>query len=111
MNKEELQGKFEVLEKKTLQLINICDNLKAELKQTVQENEDLKTTIKKQAAEIKLSAKKQEHNQNNFQNNHKISKLVESITADSKGTTDLKTRLDEYIQELNKCISHLSQQI
>ncbi len=111
MNKDEVQAKFEALEKKTLRLIDICDYLKAELKQAAQENEELKITVKKQAAEIKLSAKKQESNQNNFQNNHKISKLVESITADSKGTTDLKMRLDEYIQELNKCISHLSQQI
>ncbi|QHT66660.1 hypothetical protein GXP67_08310 [Rhodocytophaga rosea] len=111
MKKEDLQARFETLEKKTLQLIDICDTLKAELKQATQENEELKLTVKKQAAEMKTLAKKQESNQNNFQFNHKMIKLVDSITADSNETTDIKARIDEYIQELNKCIAHLSQHI
>ena len=110
MNLEEAAAKFNTLESKAMQLIAVCEHLKGELQQLAAENEQLKNTVKNQAAEIKSLSKKQEspRNQNNFQNVHKISKLVNSITADSEETTDLKLRIDEYIQELNRCIAHLS---
>jgi predicted nuclease with TOPRIM domain len=110
MKLEEATAKFEVLESKAVQLIALCEHLKQQLQQVTIENDQLKNTIRTQAAEIKTLSKKQEtsRSQNNFQNNHKISKLVNSITADSEETTDLKLRIDEYIQELNRCIAHLS---
>jgi capsule polysaccharide export protein KpsE/RkpR len=110
MKLEEAIAKFDALEGKALQLIALCEHLKGELQQIGAENEQLKSTVKNQAAEIKALSKKQEtlRSQNNFQNVYKISKLVNSITADSEETTDLKSRIDEYIQELNKCIAHLS---
>jgi predicted nuclease with TOPRIM domain len=110
MNLEEAAAKFNTLESKALQLIALCEHLKAELQQVAVENEQLKNTVKNQAAEIKALSKRQEtlRNENNFQNVHKISKLVNSLTADSEETTDLKFRIDEYIQELNRCIAHLS---
>lgn len=111
MKKEELQARFDALEKKTLQLLEMHASLKLELRQAAQENEELKQTVKKQAADLKTMAKKQESSQNNFQFNHKMIKLVDSITADSNETTDIKARIDEYIQELNKCIAHLSKQL
>lgn len=109
MNLEELMAKFEVLESKTMQLISACNHLKGELKEVTKENDELKAVIKKQTAEIKTLSKKAESTQINFHNKHKISKLVSSITADSKETTGLKAKIDEYIEELNKCIAHLSQ--
>jgi predicted nuclease with TOPRIM domain len=110
MNLEEAAAKFNTLEDKALQLIALCEHLKGELQQVTNENEQLKNTVKNQAAEIKNLSKKQEtmRNENNFQNVYKISKLVDSITADSEETTDLKFKIDEYIQELNRCIAHLS---
>ena len=110
MKLEEAIAKFDTLEGKALQLIALSEHLKEELHRLTLENEQLKTTIKNQAAEIKAISKKQEtlKNQNNFQNVYKISKLVNSITADSEETTDLKLRIDEYIQELTRCIAHLS---
>lgn len=110
MNLEEVTAKFEALEGKAVQLITLCEGLKHQLMEAQSENDELKTTIKKQSDEIRGLHKKQEtlQSQNNFQNIHKISKLVHSLTADSKETTDLKVRLDEYIQELDRCIAHLS---
>jgi hypothetical protein len=110
MKLEEAIAKFDTLEGKTLQLIALSDHLKEELQRLTIENEQLKNTVKNQAAEIRSINKKQEtpKNQNNFQNVYKISKLVNSITADSEETTDLKLRIDEYIQELTRCIAHLS---
>ena len=109
MNLEELMAKFEVLENKTMQLISACDHLKEEARLSAKENDELKAVIKKQAGEIKALSKKTQGTQINFHNQHKISKLVSSITADSKETTGLKARIDEYIEQLNKCIAHLSQ--
>jgi predicted nuclease with TOPRIM domain len=110
MNLEEAIAKFEILESKALQLIALSDHLKGEVQRLTTENEQLKSTVKNQAAEIRSIAKKQEtsKNENNFQNVYKISKLVNSIPADSEETTDLKLRIDEYIQELTRCIAHLS---
>ncbi len=110
MEREEVTARFEALEDKAMQLITLCKRLKQQLRETEEENTELKAIIKKQADEIRGMQKKQEtlRSQNNFQNIHKISKLVHSLTADSKETTDLKVRLDEYIQELDRCIAHLS---
>lgn len=110
MNLEEVTAKFEALESKAVQLITLCEHLKHELRLAEEENNQLKLAIKKQADEIRGLTKKQEtlRSQNNFQNIHKIGKLVHSLTADSKEATDLKVRLDEYIQELDRCIAHLS---
>ncbi|MDO1446969.1 hypothetical protein Q0590_11935 [Rhodocytophaga aerolata] len=110
MNLEEAITKFEILESKALQLIALSDHLKGEVQRLTTENEQLKSTVKNQAAEIRSIGKKQEtsKNENNFQNVYKISKLVNSIPADSEETTDLKLKIDEYIQELTRCIAHLS---
>jgi hypothetical protein len=110
MNLEQAIAKFEILEGKALQLIALSDHLKEEVQRLGTENEQLKNTVKNQAAQIRAMGKKEQtpKNENNFQNVHKISKLVHSITADSEETTDLKLRIDEYIQELTRCIAHLS---
>jgi hypothetical protein len=46
-----------------------------------------------------------------FQNKDKIVKIVNSVVeeGESEKTTELKRKINEYIREIDKCISHLSQ--
>ncbi len=46
-----------------------------------------------------------------FQNQDKIVKIVNSVVeeGESEKTTELKRKINEYIREVDKCISHLSQ--
>jgi predicted nuclease with TOPRIM domain len=109
MQQMELAAKLDALENKTLRLVAYCEELKKQLAAAEKEKVNLEETIQKQAVQIRSLSKKQESQQNNFNNPLKISKIVSLISADSSETAELKARIDEYIQELNKCIAHLSQ--
>jgi hypothetical protein len=43
-----------------------------------------------------------------FQNQHKIAKIVSSTTVEKEESAELKNKLNEYIKEIDRCISHLS---
>ncbi len=43
-----------------------------------------------------------------FQNQYKIAKIVSSTTVEKEESAELKLKLNEYIKEIDKCISHLS---
>jgi RNA processing factor Prp31 len=109
MYDRELLAKFDELEKQSLQLITVCETLRAKLRDSEKENAELRDMVKRQATQLKEHAKKQGGQEKDFTNTHKISKLVSSIRADSQETEQLKGKIDEFIQEINKCIAHLSQ--
>jgi len=44
-----------------------------------------------------------------FQNQIKISKIVNNIGEGTEETEDLRSKIDEYIQEIDKCIAQLSE--
>jgi regulator of replication initiation timing len=97
------------LESKTLQLMAAYAQLKKEHQELSQENESLRESLRQKTEESKILRKKSDKMENNFQNSQKITKLVKSIQADTQDTAGLKEKLDEYIQEITKCISYLSQ--
>lgn len=43
-----------------------------------------------------------------FQNQDKMSKLVNNTSVEKEDSIELKNRLNEYIKEIDKCIAHLS---
>jgi len=43
-----------------------------------------------------------------FQNQDKMSKLVNNTSVEKEDSIELKNRLNEYIKEIDKCISYLS---
>lgn len=45
----------------------------------------------------------------NFQNQTKITKIVNVTTDDTKSTVELKILLNQYIREIDKCIANLSE--
>ena len=46
-----------------------------------------------------------------FKNQDKIAKIVSSISAGDKSTTELKLKINEYIKEIEKCIAYLSEEL
>ena len=52
--------------------------------------------------------KNQKEQINNFQNQENFNKLVTSIMAGTENTAGLKKKLNEYIENIDKCIEHLS---
>ncbi|MES2730814.1 MAG: hypothetical protein V4714_03665 [Bacteroidota bacterium] len=103
-----LTKKLQSLEEKVLQLIASCDIVKTKLKEANRENEELRAVVKKQGEEIKTLQKKQAEKVNHFHNQDKISKIVELTFADKDNPSGLKEKLDEYIREIDQCITLLS---
>ena len=44
-----------------------------------------------------------------FQNQIKISRIAGSVGADREDASELKKKIDDYVDEIDKCIAHLSQ--
>ena len=97
MNNDLLRNEFSTLERKISLLLNEHKKVRGELAQLQAENESLRADLKQRDEQIA-----------GFQNNLKISKIVNSIDTEGQDTSELKRKLDEYIKEIDKCISHLS---
>lgn len=93
-----LKDKVEALERKLLKLVKEHRSLKEELSQVQQEKKQLEEYVEKQKEELK-----------NFQNKFKISKIVSTIATESHNTGRIRSIIDEYIREIDKCIAHLSE--
>lgn len=90
---------FERIYNKVFALLQKVQKLEFELNELKKENTILKDQLKVQEENIK-----------NFQNQEKISKIVSGVSVDSEKATELKLKINEYIKEIDKCISHLSEQ-
>jgi predicted nucleic acid-binding Zn-ribbon protein len=97
MNQEALKSNLSGLERKILVLINEHKSLKDEIRALKEENEGLKEGLK--AREEHLS---------NFKNQIKFSKIVDKLSPEDGGVSELKKKVEEYILEIDRCITHLS---
>jgi len=94
------QQKLDQLEAKTRKLVDAYKSLNVKLKSAYTENYNLKMILDKKNEELL-----------NFKNQDKIAKIVSSISADEKSSTELKIKINEYIKEIDKCIAYLSEEI
>ena len=97
MNKDQLKANLSSLERKINLLIGDYKNLKLELNQLKNENDELKSMVRDREQQI-----------SSFQNKIKISKIVNEIDTGEGNTSELKRKIDDYIKEIDKCIAHLS---
>ena len=97
MHQELVIAELSTLERKLSLLIKEHQSLKDKIRILQDENTDLKSVISEKQTQI-----------DSFNNKIKISKLVDTIGTDKSDTAELKFKLDEYIKEIDKCISHLS---
>lgn len=86
------------LESQLKTLLELYNNQKDELLQNRKEIEKLRKLVEDRDQEIK-----------NFQNQHKITKIVSSIADDNTDNVELKLKINEFIREIDKCIAHLSE--
>jgi polyhydroxyalkanoate synthesis regulator phasin len=91
---EELQK----LEKLTGQLVR-------RLKMLEKENEELH----KELLESQQTIREKEDALENFKNQIKISKIVSNIPVENNASAELRGRIDNYIKEIDKIITHLSE--
>lgn len=97
MNKDQLKANLSSLERKINLLIGDYRNMKLELGQLKNENDELKSLVREKEQQI-----------SSFQNKIKISKIVNEIDTGEGNTSELKRKIDDYIKEIDKCIAHLS---
>jgi len=97
MDNDLLKNSLSSLERKINLLIGEQKHLRQELDLTKTENEDLKTRIKQKDEQL-----------GSFQNKFKISKIVSEIDTEDGNPSELKSKIDDYIKEIDKCIAHLS---
>jgi len=97
MDQELLKTNLTGLERKILVLINEHKNLKDEVKGLKKENQDLRAAVRVRDEQIA-----------GFNNQLKITKIVDSLNPEDGSVSELKKKVDDYIREIDKCIAHLS---
>ena len=97
MKRDRLNNELQTLERKIRLLIT-------QYSQEKKNAEDLK--IQNQELQDLLTAKDQQIS--DFQNKIKISTIVDSISVGNSEATEVKSKIDDYIKEIDKCINQLS---
>ena len=85
-----------LLEQQVTQLIAHYQATQKSLDEARYVIQHLQSVIDEKDAEIK-----------NFQNRDNISKIVNTIAAETAHSTELKLKINEYIREIDKCIAYL----
>lgn len=98
MNSDELLLQLTQLEKKVYQMVVKTNSLQKQLETALEENIELRETVKNQKETI-----------DNFQNQENFNKLVTSIVQGNEDKAGLKKKLDQYINHIDKCITILEQ--
>lgn len=98
MSNEVFRTELSNLDRKVKLLLNEHSQLRQEIESLKRQNDLLESKVSEK--EVALSG---------FQNQLKISKIVDSMVAGDENTTELKEVIDGYIKEIDKCIAHLSE--
>jgi len=93
-----LRSELSSLERKLVLLLSNHQKQKQEIEVLTHEVKGLRRQLSEK--DVQLS---------NFQNQDKISKIVNGMVANESNPTELGEVLDEYIKEVEKCIAHLSE--
>lgn len=97
MSRDLLKSNLGTLERKINLLISDRKSMKEEVSLLQKENEQLRSLVKEREEQI-----------SSFQNQIKISKIVNEMDTDGGDSPELKEKIDEYIKEIDKCLAHLS---
>ena len=100
MNQDKLSSELQALERRIHLLLKEHKSIKEENAFLKRENQEIKQVLHEKEDQI-----------NSFQNQIKISKIVDSIAVenDQESAAELKIKINEYIKEIDKCIAHLSE--
>lgn len=97
MKRDRLNNELQTLERKIRMLMQ-------------QYSQEKKTSadLKQEVSHLKDSLKAREQQISDFQNKIKISTIVDSISVGDLEATEVKSKIDDYIKEIDKCINQLS---
>jgi predicted nuclease with TOPRIM domain len=98
MNNDQINTGLTTLERKLKLLLNEYNALREETAALRAENQQLKESVKNREDQVK-----------DFQNKYKITKIAGNLRTGEADISDIKSLLNEYIGEIDKCIVHLSQ--
>lgn len=98
MSKESLRVELNNLERRVKILLSEHNRLKDEMK-----------ALRSEYDQLKVQLEQKESNLVNFQNQRKISKIVETMVVGDNDSKELKEVIDDYIKEIDKCIAHLGE--
>ena len=79
-----------------------------ELLESYQEKSQLLDQLKEENRALQSKIDLLNNKLSDFQNQDKMSKLVNNTSVDHGESVELKNRLNEYIKEIDRCIAHLS---
>lgn len=91
---------LETVKHKLLTLVKRYELVQEEMRLVKEENKELVELVERKDVVI-----------SDFQNREKINKIANSVVAeDGTGkTSELKSKINEYIKEIDRCIAHLSE--
>ncbi|MBD3630203.1 hypothetical protein [Cyclobacterium sp.] len=85
------------------------ERLSEQVEQKVSRLEEENIALKNQLLEYQKKLSDQEEALEDFKNQIKISKIVRNIPVENKASAELKGRIDDYIKEIDKIITYLSE--
>ncbi|GJM28327.1 MAG: hypothetical protein DHS20C17_09620 [Cyclobacteriaceae bacterium] len=97
MEKEQLIKELTLLERKIKLFINEHHSIREEIRILKTENGNLRSSLNRKEQKI-----------SDFQNQNKISTIVDNIATGGDDAAELKQYINEYIREIDKCIAQLS---
>ena len=92
-----LSHTLENIQQKTTHLVAICDTLKEENSVLTSENERLSELVEKQL-----------HSTKELEEKLRIIKMAKSFSETNEKTLDIKEKINEFVREIDKCISLLN---
>ena len=108
MTEFQIRTIIDSLEVKLRKLVMAYTDLKDQLKESQKEKELLqKKIIEIERDNLELQKKLNEQSKN-FKNSDKFTKIVANNLKNAGDPAELKEKIDEYILEIDKCISQLS---
>ncbi len=85
------------IEKKVEMLMEYCDALKEQNELLLGDNEQLRKKFSEISSELK-----------DLEEKHRILKLAKSVAVTNEKTLDIKTKINDFVREIDKCIAILS---
>lgn len=92
---DKLSTHINVLEDSLKQLLEVHEAQKKKIQNLLQENQQLKQLITQQDKTFQ-----------DFRNTFKISTIAKKMIKKGEGGGDVRKRINEYIQDIDKCIIH-----
>ena len=93
-------------------VINRLDYLEIKIRELIEAHLTLKNKYKLAQDEIsslKFALKEHEEEGKNFQNQDNFSNIVNSLAENTPSNAELKMKINEVINEIDRCIAHLSE--